>query len=39
MEDEEVIREQMEETRTSLTEKLETLEDKILGTSRKQRPQ
>jgi len=32
MENEEVIRHQMEETRTSLTEKLETLEDKLIST-------
>jgi ElaB/YqjD/DUF883 family membrane-anchored ribosome-binding protein len=32
MENEEVIRKQMEETRTSLTEKLETLEDKVANT-------
>jgi len=32
MEDEEVIREKMEETRTSLTEKLESLEEKVLDT-------
>jgi ElaB/YqjD/DUF883 family membrane-anchored ribosome-binding protein len=32
MEDEEVIRRQMEETRTSLTEKLETLENKVAET-------
>jgi len=32
MENEDVIRQQMSDTRTSLTEKLETLEDKLLGT-------
>lgn len=32
MENEELIRQQMEETRTSLTEKLETLENKVAGT-------
>jgi len=32
MENEELIRKQMEETRTSLTEKLETLEDQVVGT-------
>jgi len=32
MENEEVIRQQMEETRTSLTEKLETLEEKLVST-------
>jgi len=32
MENEDVIRKQMEETRTSLTEKLETLENKVVGT-------
>lgn len=32
MENEEVIRQQMEETRTSLTDKLETLENKVAGT-------
>jgi len=33
MEDEDVIREQMEETRTSLTDKLETLEQQVVGTA------
>jgi len=32
MENEDLIRQQMEETRTSLTEKLETLEDKLVST-------
>jgi len=32
MENEDVIRQQMEDTRTSLTEKLETLEDKLVST-------
>jgi len=32
MEDEDVIREHMEETRTAMTEKLETLEQKVVGT-------
>src|SRR5262249_47659347 len=31
MENEELIRKQMEETRTSLTEKLETLEEQVVG--------
>jgi len=32
MEDEDLIREHMEETRTAMTEKLETLEQKVVGT-------